>query len=153
MAETTPLASAARQLLTEAFHGASSGSTWFLDEDGLLATIRELDATQASQAPVPGSASIAAHVEHVRWFVAMLNAFARGERPAIAWKESWGVHEVDEAHWDALQSDLEREYEELHRHLQTGLETDDEQRLMSGLGTIVHVAYHVGAIRQMARLV
>ena len=153
MADPTPLVKTSRQLLTEAFQGATSGSTWFLDDAGMLGTIGELDAAQASQAPVPGSTTIAAHVEHVRWFVAMLNAFARGERPEIAWRESWTVQSVDELEWANLRAAVAKEYEELHAHFLHGIDPDDEQRLTSALATIVHVAYHLGAIRQMARLV
>ena len=153
MAKSQNLTTAVQQLLTESFHGADGGTTWFLDGEGLLATARTLDAERASRSPVPGGATVAGHVEHVRWFVALLNAFARGEQPQIDWAQSWTVREVDGAGWDALLRDLEREYTELHGHFGRGIDPDDTQRLMPVLANVVHVAYHVGAVRQMVRLV
>lgn len=151
MAPSSTLTAAIRQLLSEGFHGRSSGSTWFLDEDGLLATARRLDASQASRAPIPGSASIAAHVEHVRWFVALLNAFARGEQPDIRWSDSWSVDRVEDAEWARLLDRLEAESEELLQHVERGVDVEDEERLLPLLATVTHVAYHVGALRQMVR--
>lgn len=149
---TTPeaLTNAVRLLLVECFRGADSGSTWFLDRDGLLATAAALSAEQASREASAGGATIAGHVEHVRWFVALLNAYARGERPAIRWDESWSVREVDENGWRTLQAELEREFEALLGHLERGLDPEHAERLLPLLATVTHAAYHLGAVRQMA---
>jgi hypothetical protein len=151
MATSEALTSAVRQLLAEGFEGASAGTTWFVDDQGLLGSIQELDAARASRPTSPEGSTVAAHVEHVRWFVALLNAFARGERPAVEWAESWTVREVDGEAWASLQADPEREFRELSEHLARGVEVEDPERLMPVLATVAHVAYHLGAVRQMVK--
>lgn len=153
MPTSETLTTAVRQLLKEAFGGAEGGNSWFVDDAGLLATAHALSAEQASRAPTAGGATIAAHIEHVRWFVALLNAYARGERPPIDWGSSWSVREVDADGWPELLAALEREARELQDHLDAGIDLDDAQRVMTILATVAHVAYHVGAVRQMAKAV
>lgn len=152
MATSEVLTSSVQKLLVESFRGEEGGETWYLDDEGLLATARSASAERASRGAVEGGATIAGHVEHVRWFVALLNAFARGERPAVDWTESWSVRVVDDEAWRELLAALEREFEELHAHLGRGIDPEDAQRLMPVLATVVHVAYHVGAVRQLLRL-
>lgn len=153
MADSKPLTDALRQLLAEGFRGKDAGTTWFVDGEGLLDTVAAVDARQASSAPATGGTTIAGHVEHVRWFLALLNAFARGERPEIDWAQSWTVAEVDEDQWPNLIDAAEREFEELMEHFGEGIDPDDAERLMPSLATVVHVGYHVGALRQMVKTV
>ena len=153
MTTSSMLRSAIGQLLAEGFEGASAGSTWFIDDQGLLGTVASLDADRASQPTTPGGTTVAAHAEHVRWFVGLLNAYARGESPEIRWAESWAARKVDEASWAHLQNELETEFRDLATHLERGLELDDPERLTPVLATVVHVGYHLGAIRQMVKLV
>lgn len=153
MPTSETVTTAVRRLLREAFGGAEHGNSWFVDDDGLLATVRDLDSAEASRSPTAGGATIAGHVEHVRWFVTLLNAFARGERPAINWSESWSVREVDDDAWRDLLGSLENAADELDDHLAAGIDLDDEQRVMTVLATVAHVAYHVGAVRQMTKAI
>ena len=153
MTTSSTLTSAIRQLLAEGFEGASAGSTWYVDKHGLLGSVASLDAGRASRPTTPGGTTVAAHAEHVRWFVGLLNAYARGESPEIRWAESWSERKVDEAAWTQLQNDLEGEFRELSSHLERGVDPGDPERLMPVLATVVHVAYHLGAIRQMIKLV
>ena len=153
MTTSSTLTSAIRQLLAEGFEGAAAGSTWFVDEHGLLGAIAELDAARASRPITPAGTTVAAHAEHVRWFVALLNAYARGETPEIRWAESWSARKVDETSWAELQKHLEREFRELSTHLERGVDPGNPERLMPVLATVVHVGYHLGAIRQMVKLV
>ena len=61
------------------------------------------------------------------------------------------MQEVDEDAWATLQASLEREYRALSEHLAEGVDPEDPERLMPVLATVTHVAYHLGAIRQMIR--
>ena len=152
MTTHVPLERAARELLAEAFRGRDAGPVWFLDDEGILATARGMTAARASRRTTEGGATIAGHIEHVRWFLAVTNAYARGERPPIDWSQSWSVQEIDEDEWGPLVDALEREYEALYEHLEQGaLDTGDEPQVKSLLATLTHVGYHVGAIRQMVR--
>lgn len=150
MTTSPTLTTAVRGLLAEAIAGEPGGTTWISDGEGLLATVRDLSATRASRSR-DGDTSIAAHVEHVRWFLALLNAFARGEHPEIAWQQSWTVREVDTDAWRHLIDAVEREFEELDGHLGRGVDPDDEARLQPTLATVAHAAYHLGALRQMVK--
>lgn len=150
MSESENLTRAMQALISEAFHGRpAGGNTWFLDDEGLLDTARTTSSSLASQSATPESATLAGHVEHVRWFVALAGAFARGERPQLDWAESWGVREVDPAGWRELLAALEQEVEELQGHLEGAVDLEDPGRLLGLLGLLAHVAYHVGAVRQL----
>lgn len=150
MAASETVAQIVRQLLDEGIRGAPDGPTWFTDGAGLLASVDGLTAAQASTAPIEGSATVAAHLGHVHWFLSLLNAFARGERPDVDWSRSWPVRTVDEAEWRELRAGLERAFTEFDGHLAAG-GADDEAHLMPVLATVAHTAYHLGALRQMVR--
>jgi hypothetical protein len=72
-----------RALFDEIAYGAAPKSGWILNggDQGLLAALDRLDARQASAAPVNGGATIAAHVNHVRYALELLNRWQRGEDP------------------------------------------------------------------------
>lgn len=158
MADPEALSKAASSLLREVFHGDDAGTTWIVDGSeapggnaGLLATAERLSAEEASRAPAGEGASIAAHVEHVRWFLALLNAYARGERPEIDWTRSWGVSTVDEEAWSSLRAALREEADAAAANVERALSDPDlpQERLMPILATLTHCGYHLGAVRQM----
>lgn len=153
MSTPQPIGSVLQTLLHEGIRADRGGTTWFVDGSGLLASVRDLDAERASRSLSDGGATVAGHVEHVRWFLALLNAFARGERPAIDWSSSWTVHGVDEAEWRALLDDVAREADELKQHFAHDLDPQVEERLLPAVATVAHVAYHLGAVRQMIKVV
>jgi hypothetical protein len=140
---------AVEQLLREAVFGSVAGSTYFVDGAGLLETLRKLSAQEASMVG-EGGATVAAHAEHIRWFLELFNAFARGERPALQWSESWGVRRVETGAWAELVAAIENEAEEAVILLRGSPEVESEL-LVPTLAMVAHLAYHLGAIR--ARLV
>ena len=138
-------------LFSEAYTGPNHAYTWFINNEpgsGLLGTLENVSAEDASKTQPTGS-TVAAHVEHLRWSVALANAFTRGETPELNWAESWTVQTVDAAAWEELRADLRSEFETLHRAIQTQEEIADEQMLTAMLAFTPHAAYHLGAIRQM----
>ena len=139
-------------LFAEAYSGPQHSYTWFIDNQpgsGLLGTLERISAEKAS-APHQGS-TIAAHSEHLRWSLALTNAFARGEQPKINWSESWSLKTADTKAWDKLRTDLKNEFETLYTNLQRQNDFSDEKMLTSIVALIPHAAYHLGAIRQMAK--
>ena len=139
------------ELFAEAYTGPNHAHTWFIDNrpgSGLLGTLEQVSAEDASKAQPSGS-SIAAHTEHLRWSLAVANAFTRGETPALNWSESWSVKTVNTAAWDKLRTELKNEYEALYRAIQRQQAVADEQLLTAMLAFTPHAAYHLGAIRQM----
>jgi hypothetical protein len=133
------------QLLREGIFGAEAGSTYFVDGPGLIATLQALSAREASLV-AEGGATVAAHAEHVRWSLALFNAFARGEQPALSWSESWGIRRVSVGAWAELVSTIENEAEEALGGIAVVPEVESEF-LTPTLGLVAHVAYHLGAIR------
>ena len=85
--------------------------------------------------------------------MSILNAYIRGERPDVDWSQSWSVDTVDAAAWAQLQADLRREAQALLDHVETGVDAENETRLTTLISTVAHVAYHVGAVRQMVKVV
>ncbi len=128
---------------------AKSGEGWF---DGLNPTLAQIDAVTASKLPAPGRSSIAAHCEHLRYVLEIVNAWVRFEKPQPDWGLAWKTSSVDAAQWEALKTALQTECETL-KTLITGSSEWNSQRLNLLMSNTSHVAYHVGAIRQIWMLV
>lgn len=135
-------------LLQEAYGGADSSFFSDAEKGGLLGTLGELTAEQASRPVVVDSLTIAAHAEHLRWSLANLNATANGAPWNPDWAESWRVRQVDPAEWEALRSALRREYATTLETMRSLGAPDLEPMMFTGaVATIAHAAYHLGAIR------
>jgi hypothetical protein len=121
---------------------------------GLLASLDKLSAAEASRTHA-GGASIAAHTDHLRYGLMLMNRWSAGEVNPwkdADWAASWRKPNVTEEEWRRLRTELRREAQEWLRALGTPREVD-ETRLMYMVSTIPHLAYHVGAIRQIDRSV
>src|SRR4051795_66331 len=120
-------------------------------DSGLLASLDKLTAGDASAA-VPGGASVAAHVDHVRYGLSLMNRWSAGENPFedADWTASWRIAEVTEAAWGDLRSELAAEAHRWHGALRSPREVGPEE-LAGVVGSIAHLAYHLGAIRQISR--
>jgi hypothetical protein len=121
-------------------------------DEGLLASLERLSAAAASRSS-EGGGSIAAHADHLRYGLRLLNRWAAGTpvpRREIDWTASWRKDVVSDDEWRALRDDLRREAEAWLEALRTPRDLRD---LEAGwlTGSIPHVAYHVGAIRQIDR--
>jgi hypothetical protein len=140
------------KLLAEAYEGTVSQS-WFSDhgpESGLFATLERISAENASKNTVMGGSSIAAHVNHLRWSLAMSNALMRGQETSRNWAESWRVQTVDAATWTELKTSLRLDYETLRDQLPNGFDPNNSRLVTAGVSLVAHAAYHLSAIRQMA---
>jgi hypothetical protein len=140
-------------VLDEAYEGpADPRGTWFTNnalDSGVLGTLRETSAADASRAPFAGARSIAAHASHVRFSLDISTRWLRGETPDGDWNESWAIETVDEPAWSELRGRIEGGYRAL-RDVLEAREEWDEQRLAGAAGAVAHAAYHLGAIRQLA---
>jgi hypothetical protein len=142
-------------VLDELVHGSPDlgARTYVLNQGdaGLLASLERLTAAAASTAR--GGASIVAHVDHLRYGLSLLNLWARGEAPpwpAMDWTASWRRDVVSEGEWRALRDALRREAEAWAGALRAPREvTEVEAGWMAG--SVAHLAYHMGAIRQIDR--
>lgn len=139
-------------LLKETFEGPppDTGSAYLDKNAGLFQTLDALTAEAASRPPHPGAPTVAAHCEHVRFYVLALQDFMRGATAKIIWSQSWLVHTVTPAEWEDLKAGLRLAYEELTEYLRS-LEHWRDEDVGDGLAIVVHTAYHLGAVRQLAR--
>lgn len=154
---TRDLTSVLPTLLSELVNGSPDPgvATYMLNrgDEGLLKSLDKVSASAASMTNA-GGASIAAHVEHLRFGLSLLNRWASGE-PApwkgADWTASWRKGTVSDAEWRALRNDLRRETQAWVDALRTPRDLD-EAELGWTTGSIAHLAYHLGAIRQIDRV-
>jgi hypothetical protein len=144
-------------LLSELVNGSPDPSvgTYMLNrgDEGLLKSLDKLSASAASMTN-GGGASIAAHVEHLRFGLSLLNRWAAGEAApwkGADWTASWRKPTVSDAEWRALRNDLRREAQAWVDALRTPRDLN-EAELGWVTGSVAHLAYHVGAIRQIDRV-
>jgi len=121
-------------------------------DQGLLAALERLPAAAAS-ATHGGGASIAAHVDHLRYGFSLLNRWADGVSPPwpeMDWTASWRRTVVSEAEWRSLRDDLRREAGRWAEALDRPRDVSDVEASWM-IGSVAHLAYHLGAIRQIDR--
>jgi hypothetical protein len=143
------------ELFTEAYDGPSKDYTWFIDnkpKSGMLGTLEDITSEEASRTFIENGSSIAAHTEHVRWSLALSNAYMRGEQPKTPWSESWLVKTVSADEWETLRSNLRAEYKTLRGGIEKQQDFSDEQILTGAFAFVAHATYHLGSIRQMKKL-
>jgi hypothetical protein len=151
----TPLHESLALLFAELIDGPAPDAAYMLNggDPGLLRSLDRLSAAAASAVPPSGGASIAAHVDHVRYGLELMNRWGDGEADPWSnadWTASWRRTTVTDEQWAALREQFRGETRRWHKTLQA-------PRTMSALeqngviGTIAHLAYHLGAIRQIDR--
>lgn len=119
---------------------------------GLLRSLDRLSAAEASAAS-EGGATIAAHAEHVRYGLSLMNRWASaGGTPSAGarWEEAWKITVVDEEQWAEIRAGLRDEAARWLPQLRAPREVTPSA-VSAIIGSVVHVAYHLGAIRQIAR--
>jgi hypothetical protein len=137
-------------IFSELVDGASQPTYVLNNADaGLLRSLDKLSATAASHLTATGS-SIAAQVDHVRYALSIMNRWVAGENvfDTADWKTSWKKTRVTAAQWKQLRDELA---DEAHRWLDSLKKPReiDQSDMNSVVGSIAHIAYHVGAIRQI----
>ncbi|HEU4997138.1 MAG TPA: hypothetical protein VFT29_20115 [Gemmatimonadaceae bacterium] len=150
---TSDISGSLTTVFSELINGAPRGGAYVLNggDPGLLKSLDKLSAAAAS-ATTNGGASVAAHAEHLRYGLSLMNRWSKGENPwnDADWTASWKKTRVSDAGWKELRSQLAEESHNLLKALGKP-RTVDEAELNGMIGTIVHFAYHAGAIRQIDR--
>ena len=152
--------SAVRSLMQEAYVGPEHPErTWFVDNErdaGFLGIINRVTAEQASHViGYPEGASIASHVNHIRFALSLVTRAANGEDSfsSADWSGSWSVVSVDENQWSKLRASVRSELEALVPTLEPGPHLEDPMFLTGTIAVIAHGAWHLGAVRQLAAVV
>lgn len=153
--QTSNVGSALTRLFSELIDGTGAsgwpgGFVLNSGDIGLLRSLATLSAGEASRS-VNGGATIAAHAQHLRYGLSLMNRWAaEGGNPFAdaKWDQAWKTSSVDAAAWEEIQSGLR---DETHRWLQVlGTPRDVSEIELTGMiSSIAHLAYHLGAMRQI----
>jgi hypothetical protein len=146
--------SALLNILNELIDGSAAEASWVLNPEdaGLLRSLDRLSAEQASELPADGGGSIAAHVDHLRYGLELLNRWSRGEEPFTdaAYSSSWSRLTVSEAEWASRREALRREAYAWREEIRRPRDLSNFE--FTGIvASAVHLAYHLGPIRQIDR--
>jgi hypothetical protein len=145
------------RLFGELIDGPSPAAAYMLNggDPGLLRSLDALSPDAASRAPVPGGASIAAHVDHVCYGLDLMNRWNDGEPDpwsSADWTASWRRTTVSAQEWAALRERLRQAARRWHKALQTTRALSTLE-LNGVIASVAHLAYHLGAIRQIDRTI
>jgi hypothetical protein len=141
------------RLFSELVDGTERGGQAFMlnsGDIGLLRSLERLSGADASKS-VNGGATIAAHAQHLRYGLSLMNQWAReGGNPFAdaKWDAAWKVSAVDDEGWREIRSGLADEMREWQKVLETPRELSGIE-LTGMMSSVAHLAYHFGAIRQI----
>jgi hypothetical protein len=154
---TTETSRALKRLFSELVDGTSGRGNAFIlntDDIGLLRSLEKLSAVDASMSVNEG-ATIAAHAQHVRYGLSLMNRWAReGGNPFAdaKWDDAWKISIVDAEIWDEIRAGLRDETQRWLEILQSPRESSGIE-LTGMISSVAHLAYHLGAIRQISKSV
>lgn len=137
-------------LLRETFEGSPAGQpSAYLDRGvGVFATLDKLSAEQVSR-EVNGT-TIAAQTEHAKFYLDRLCEFIGGRTERVNWEDSWLIEDVSDEEWTALRATVKKSYENALRCFAEQADWSEDAVGMA-MGMLAHTAYHLGAIRQIAK--
>ena len=148
---TGELSNTLATLFSELVNGAPKDGAYILNagDEGLLRSLDKLSA-QAASALTPTGSSIAAHADHLRYGLSLMNRWSAGENPfgTADWSTSWKKTTVSEEEWRTRREELRSETARWLDAL--GTPRDVQPIELNGIvGSIAHLGYHLGAIRQI----
>ncbi len=138
-------------LLLETFEGSPTGKgSAYLDQGvGMFNTLDKVSAARASKAFY--GTTIAAQTEHAKFYLDRLCEFINGRTSNVNWEDSWLIETVNEEEWDALRLVVRTAYENALRCIAEPRDWTEMQVGMA-IGLVAHSGYHLGAIRQIAKI-
>jgi hypothetical protein len=152
--QTSDFSAVLADLFAELVNGPPHGNAFMLNSGdvGLLKSLAKLSAPEASQS-ADGGATIAAHARHVQYGLSLMNRWAsEGGNPFAdaTWDAAWRTSQVDDKEWRSILDGLKQEASDWQQMLGSPREVSPIE-LSGMIGSIGHLAYHLGAIRQIAR--
>jgi len=151
--DTTDTSASLARVFAELVDGVPAANGGFVlntGDAGLLASLGKLSAADASRS-ANGGATIAAHAQHLRYGLSLMNEWAaRGGNPFAnaKWDDAWKVSGVDGSAWADICGGLR---DEAHRWLSAlrSPRTVTDIEFSGMIASVAHLAYHLGAIRQI----
>ena len=117
----------------------------------LYETLDGVSAEEASQSASPATATVAAQVEHVRFYLDVLDEIIRtGDiEKKYNWREIWEtVREVTPEQWDDLKRRLHESHDRVMATINSFENWDGPFDIGGAISIVAHTAYHLGGIRQ-----
>ena len=148
--QTSQFVEAVAYLLRETFEGSPEGQpSAYLDRGvGFFNTLDGLSAEQVSKEF--GETTIVAQTEHAKFYLDRLCEFISGRTERVNWEDSWLIETVNEHEWTALRAAIAKAYENALKCL-ANVTSWDAQKAGMAIGLVAHTAYHLGAVRQIAK--
>ena len=123
----------------------------YLDKGtSLFETLGQISAGEASIPVGNRCATIAAQVEHVVFYLEVLERYITGEDVGKTdWSEIWNrASSVTDEEWDKIKSRLKATYVRIGKTLRSIENWEHNDAIGDSMAIVVHTAYHLGEIRQ-----
>jgi len=150
---TTELASTLARLFSELVDGPGAEAFMLNSGDaGLLRSLDRISAADASRS-ASGGATIAAHALHLSYGLSLMNRWAAdGGNPFAdaTWEAAWKTSAVGDVQWKEIRDGLRAEARRWSTTLGAPRDVNDAE-LAGMISSIAHLAYHLGAIRQIVK--
>lgn len=142
------------ELFEEVMIGRTQEYTWIIDREpgqGVLRSLQELSGKEASEPMRADGITIASLAGHISWSLNFALTFLNGQKPDGNWSESWKVRAVDEEDWLRLLEEIEDRTEAFREKVREREDWSDKLLEMGVLAFLPHMAYHLGALRQLLK--
>jgi hypothetical protein len=142
-------------LFREAFEGRAPENdyTWFVEKkEGIFDALESIDFVSASRKPSEDCSSIAGHAFHILYTLQLENTIHGGAKPEGTWSDSWKIQSVTEPEWADLKDHIKAEYRSFLAWFEANSDWSREDVKTSALSCLPHMAFHLGAIRQILKV-
>jgi hypothetical protein len=122
----------------------------FLDKGTtLFETINSMSAAEASERISPNSATIAAQLDHLRFYLDVLDEYMKTRQdPKVNWREIWDhVGAVNEDEWALIKTNLRNSHEKVMATIKSDETWSGTYDAAAAVAILTHTAYHLGGIR------
>jgi hypothetical protein len=150
MSAQIPVASLKKPLLRCLEETFSEVHGIYLDKGTTLyETLDGVSAAEASTTISANTATIAAQVEHIRFYLDVLDDYMRtGVDKQNNWREIWEtVREVTPEQWEDIKERLRQSHARALATINSFGKWDGKYDIAGALSILVHTAYHLGGIR------
>ena len=116
----------------------------------LFETLESVTAEEASEKIGPNSATIAAQVEHLRFYLDVLDEYMRSSDVAkVNWREIWDtIGGVTPDEWDSIKARLRASHTRVMSRINDPNKWDGSNNVGEcAMSILTHTAYHLGGIR------
>ena len=134
-------------VLTETMEGPQEYVAYLNRDSGFFPSLENLDHNTASRR-LPGQTTVAAHSKHSCIHLEAIVSLIRGKPQRVDWPSTWQQSVVTQEEWQELIKNMKTAYQEITSIFDENIDWG-EKGLAAAMAAIAHLAYHLGAIRQI----